>query len=82
MSPNPSPLQQIEEKLLQYEADSKMISERALQRTVMDESGGSNQFRTIKSIPNRQEWVEVASRRNTGFRSSVRLVSKELSVRS
>ena len=51
-----------------------MISERALQRTVMDERGdGVGQFRTIKSIPNYREFIEVASRRNTmKLRSSVR----------
>ena len=51
-----------------------MISERALERTVMDESSGNVQFKTQKNMANQREFVELASRQTTAFRHSVRLV--------
>ena len=58
-----------------------MISERALERTVMDESSGNVQFKTQKNMANQREFVELASRQTTAFRHSVRLVREKFRIK-
>ncbi|XP_063675976.1 uncharacterized protein LOC134812464 isoform X2 [Bolinopsis microptera] len=62
----------IENRILAYEADARMISERALERTVMDESSGNVQFKTQKNMANQREFIELAGRQTTAFRHSIR----------
>ncbi|KAL5265579.1 hypothetical protein ACHWQZ_G006337 [Mnemiopsis leidyi] len=65
---------EIEQRIRTYEADARMISERALQRTVMDEGAGNAEFKTRKNMANQREFVELASRQTTAFRQSVRSI--------
>ena len=64
--------QAIEKKIRAFEANAKVISERALARTVMDDrTDAPGQFRTKKNMPITQEFIAVRNR-NTEFRESVR----------
>lgn len=62
----------IEKRIQAFEADSKMISERALARTVMDDrTDGVGQFPTKKNMPITREFIEMRNRTNN-FKKSVR----------
>ena len=63
---------EIEDRLRKYEQGTRMISEKALQRTMMDERTDPRYFLTRKNIIKKQEFVEINPIARSSFRSTVR----------